>query len=128
MNKRKCITLFYVVFLLITNSLFADLFPELIVRPDGKIQAMLDLEPDNGKKNPIKCKERWKKIIKSLKKIYSEMWSDFDSKGKSTLPWCIYEVFNRLKGLGNIYIYFSIKGDKIPSGSGVTVIDNLTLG
>ena len=120
MNRKMVVVkiLLAFVFFQIGTNLVGNENPLLIVEMERE-SAKKVFNQLKGEKKKL-FREDFKKVRDSIKEIYSEMWSDFDSKGKSTLPWGIYEVFNRLKGLGNIYIYFSIKGDKIPSGDVVT--------
>jgi len=115
MKKLYFRNIFILLLLLLNISLCiaSESYPSLEILPDRFIEPLLQSKLDFSKSNPLEYKDRWGRIIKGLRKVYDEMWTEFNANGKDKLPWCVYEAFNELKKQPKITITFTNNGDNI---------------
>jgi hypothetical protein len=111
--KVKRLYILFSFLIIFFNTVSADI-PELFISMDGKMTA---IKGKLSQKKQKEFEEKWDYVRDNLRRIYKEMWGEFNKRGEGVLPWCIVNVFNDLKKKPRIPIVFSILNKKkIPSG------------
>jgi hypothetical protein len=94
MNKKRYYNLILLILVVIPVFLSAGEIPALFITMEYKMQNTYNkLNKDKQMEFEVKFRE----VIKSLNRIYKNMWDEFNKRGKDVLPWCIFQVFEDLK-------------------------------
>ena len=114
MNKKRYNSIILLLLVVIPVFLSAGEIPDLFITTEKKMQKNYN---KLNKDKQIEFDDKFEEVKKSLKRIYKNMWDEFNQRGKDVLPWCIFQVFEDLKNRPRIPLTFSIRNKKtIPSG------------
>jgi hypothetical protein len=72
-------------------------YPKLNIQLSNEVLLMLPVGNEVDMLTQGYNQQKRYDIEANLKESYKEMWSDFEKNGKNSLPYCIYDAFNKFK-------------------------------